>query len=207
MKELKEFLVKVEKSWGWIWIKKNSTGIMVILALVGLLIGIPQCFKRSEETDMSKIPKVKIKSVSYKSHLYQESPTSQSEALNFVILIRNDGDTKAYDVQIRKKVLGLVGGTYDALSIPALRTLYTIAPFDLKPRQAIADTIFIDDSPANMQKVMSGEKSITLEYEIHYYGDRNKKNGPFVYKYKISSNKDIFENEKAEQSTDFKIKP
>lgn len=206
---MKEFLQIIEKSWWWMWIKKEYKGILVICTIITLFISIHSCLKtnnQNEETSISKRPNVKIKSVYCKSTLYQESPTSQSVANYFVISIKNYGDATAYDVQIKKKVLGLVMGTFD-LSTAALRTIYTIAPFDLEPRKAIGDTIFIDESPTNMRKIMSGEKSITLEYEIHYYGDKNKKNEPFVYKYKISSNKDIFENEKAEESLDFKIKP
>lgn len=206
---MKEFLQSIEKSWWWIWIKKEHTAILVICAILTLAIGIHSCFKgnnQSEEASISKRPNVKIKSVYYKSILYQESPTSKSEALNFFIPIKNVGDTVAYDIQIKKKVLGLVRGTY-GLENSALQTLYTSVPFDLEPRKTIVDTIFIDESPAYMEKIMSGEKSITLEYEIHYYGDKNKKNEPFVYKYKVSSNKGIFQDESAEESLDFKIKP
>ncbi len=155
---------------------------------------------------VSKKPDIKIKAVFYKSQIYPDSPTTQSEALNFFIPIRNEGDGTAYDVQIKKKVLDLVRGRFD-LNTPSLKSVFTSTPFDLPPRQIIMDGIFIDENPTNMQKIMSGEKSITLEYEIRYYKDKVKRDEPFVYKYKNATIKGEFQDDGAEKSLAQELKP
>ena len=55
-----------------------------------------------------------------------------------------------------------------------------------------------------MQSVSSGEKSISLEYEITYYGDKDKRNGKYLYTYKNFTTKGVFEEATAEESLNLK---
>ena len=185
----------------------HSRGILATCAIITLLaLTIPSCFQKSRQSEETKHlgkPNVKIMSITYEGKQYQEYNGSMSEAVNFLIPIRNEGDGEAYDVQIKKKVLNLVRGTYD-LSCPSLQTIFTATPFDLPERKIAVDTIFIDDTPKNMQSVSSGEKSISLEYEITYYGDKDKRNGKYLYTYKNFTTKGVFEEATAEESLNLK---
>jgi hypothetical protein len=91
-----------------------------------------------------------------------------------------------------KKELRLVRGPFD-LNTPSLQTLYTSSPFDLKPRVLIEDTIFIDENPTLMYKVLNGEESFSLKYEIHFYVDKKVKRDPFVYEYETKFTKGQFQ--------------
>jgi len=197
---------KIENHWLWIWIKRNAVPIGLIGAFLGFItiyFLIPIFNKQKPEAFSNKKPNVKITSVSYRGQIYTDSPTTQSEALNFLITMRNEGDTDAYDVQIKKKILGLPRGTYD-LKEPSLQTLLTGTRFDLPERKIATDSIFIDETPASMQRVRNGEIPITIEYEITYYGDKYKRIGLFVYKYKNSTTNGIFEEDTAEESINLK---
>lgn len=109
---MKEKFEQIEKHWFWIWIKNN----IVVLGFIGAIIAFlfPLVNRQHQEmlTSTSKKPNIKITSVSYKDQIYQEYNGPMSNAVNFFIAIRNEGDSNAYDVQIKKKVLGLPGGKY-----------------------------------------------------------------------------------------------
>lgn len=202
---MKDKFERLEKHWLWIWLKNNAVPLGIIGAIFVYLLSILFSFTGKHDQDMpiSKKPNVKIMSVSFKGQIYQEYNGPMSEAVNFLIMIRNEGDANAYDVQIKKKVLGLPGGTY-GLETPSLQTLLTATRFDLPERKIAADSIFIDDTPANMQKVRNGEIPITLEYEIIYYGDQNKRNGKYVYTYKNFTTNGIFKEDTAEENLSLK---
>lgn len=206
---MKEKLQKIENHWLWKWLKKNSAPIIIILMALGLIVSLCLPFlsnKTNEETYISKRPDVKIKSVYLKTNYYQEYNGPMSYALKFFIPIRNEGDTTAYNVEIKRKDLELVEGVY-TLTNPSLQTIYTNSPFDLKPRELIEDTIFIDEAPAYMQKVMSGEESISLKYEIRFYADGKSKCEPFVYQYEIKFTKGQFQNDSVRENLNHEIKP
>lgn len=192
----------------WIWIKRNAVAVIAVCAVLTLVIYFftsVQNNNKNEEIYISKRPNVRIKSVYFKTIPYQASADSQSIALKFHIPIRNEGDTTAYNIEIKKKELGLVRGHF-ALSTPALQTIYTNSPFDLKPRKTIEDTIFIDESPVNMQQVLSGEKSFSLKYEIWFYADKNSESEPFVYEYGISFTEGQFQSDSLYENVHQKIK-
>lgn len=199
---MKEKFEKLEKHWFWIWIKNNIVVLGFIGAVLVFLLNsllFPLISKHSQEMLANKKPNVKITSISYKGQIYQEFNGPMSEAVNFLIMIRNEGDANAYDVQIKEKVLGLPRGKY-GLETASLQTLLTGTRFDLPERKIAADSIFIDDTPANMQKVRNGEIPITIEYEIIYYGDQNKRNGQYIYTYKNFTTNGIFKEDTAEES-------
>lgn len=179
--------------------------VSVLLAIITIIISLHSCQQtnNNETTYTSKRPNVKIKSVLLKTIHYQEYNGPMSYALKFNIPIRNEGDATAYDVNIKRKDLGLVEGTY-TLTTPSLQSIYTSSPFDLRPRERIEDIIFIDEAPAYMQKVMNGEKSITLKYEIRFYGDKKSKNEPFIYEYETEFTKGQFQNVRESLRQDIK---
>lgn len=203
---MKEKFEQLEKHWFWIWIKNNIVVLGCLGAIIVFLLNsflFPLVNKQNQEILTSKKPNIKITSVSYKDQIYQEYNGPMSDAVNFFIAIRNEGDSNAYDVQIKKKVLGLPRGKY-GLETPSLQTLVTNMRFDLPERKILMDSIFIDDTPANMQKVKNGEIPMTLEYEIIYYGDKNKRNGQYIYTYKNITTNGIFKEDTAEESLNLK---
>lgn len=205
---MKEKLENIENYWLWKWIKKNSVQLLVLIGILGLLIAAATYFlpnKSNETIYTSKRPNVKIKSIYLKTYYYQEYNGPMSYALKFFIPIRNEGDGTAYDVEVKIKDLELVEGLKN-LSTPALQTIYTNSPFDLKPGEMIEDTIFIDEAPAYMQKVISGEKAFLLKYEIRFYADRKLKREPFVYKYEIKFTKGQFQNDTVRENLNWEIK-
>lgn len=200
---MREQFQKIENHWLWIWLKNNAIQLTIIGAVFVWLFAtflLPlfnNVYYKAVNTNAR--PNIKIVSVSYKGQIYQESPTTQSEAINFFIAIRNEGNANAYDVQIRKKILTLPRGTFN-LKEPSLQTFLTNICFDLPERKIATDSIFIDENPINMEQVRNGKIPITLEYEILYYGDMYKRIGPFVYKYKNSTTNGVFEKETAQET-------
>jgi len=193
----------------WIQLKRNANAIIAICAIGALIISLYALFQgdhKEEKTYTSKRPNIKIKSVYLKTIPYRASDGSQSIALKFFIPIKNEGDITAYKVEIKKKELDLVRGDYN-LDTPSLQTRHTSAPFNLKPGQMVEDTIFIDESPAYMQNVSNGEKTISLKYEICFYADSKSKSDPFVYKYEISFTKGQFQSDSVRESVHQEIKP
>ncbi|MBU1808896.1 MAG: hypothetical protein KJ661_04995 [Candidatus Omnitrophica bacterium] len=202
---MKEQFQTIENHWLWIWLKNNAIQLTIIgavcvwISATFLLPLFQNIYDKAVHANTR--PNIKITSVTYKGQIYQESPTSQSEALNFFIAIRNEGDASAYDVQVKKKILKLPRGTF-GLRTPSLQTPITNTKFDIPERKVAMDSIFIDENPTNMQDVRNGKKSIALEYEIIYYGDKNKRIGPFVYKYQNSTTDGIFEESTAKERID-----
>lgn len=193
---MKDIFYKLESSWIWGWIKKNASVIVAICAIAGLIISIVTLIPRANVNEKGyttpERPNIKIKSVYLKVIPYQESGETKSFALKFSIPIRNEGDATAYEVEIKRKELRLVRGQYD-LKDSSLQTIYTSSPFYLTPSQTIEDIIFIDESPANMQKVMDGNESFLLTYEIHFYEDRKLKREPYIYEYQTKFSKGQFQ--------------
>jgi len=184
----------------WPWIEKHASAIKAVCALTTLILfivgGLFSCclkYRQSEQTYIARRPNIKVKSVYFKQYPYQQPDGSQSVALRFFIPIKNEGDITAYDVEIRKKEISIPRGHYN-LSDSSLKSQYTSSPFDLKQRQTIEDTIFIDESPSDMQKISNGEESISLTYEIYFYADKRKNREPFIYEYKSSFNKGELES-------------
>lgn len=197
---MKNEFERLEKHWLWQWATRNLRLLVGIFALIGFIIIyfiLPVFNKPTYKILADEKPNVKVMSVSYEGKVYQESPTTKSEAINFIIPIRNEGDGEAFDVQIKKKVLDLPRSTFD-LSTSSLQTPITATPFDLPERKIVLDSIFIDDTPEHMQQVKSGKKLITIEYEIIYYSDKNKKNG-YIYTYKNFTTDGVFREDTAEQ--------
>jgi len=194
---------KIKEVWGWL---KHETGAVVaITAIVTVVLVILGLFfscqaNRRDEGLGSRRPDLEIHRLSLKPMPYPTSDGGQSVALQFFIPIRNEGDATAYNIDIKKKILFLPGraSTYD-LTESSLQTLYTSSPFDLKPRQTIQDSIFIDETPEGMKKIRKGEKSIILEYEIYFYADKRSKRDPYVYKYKIPYTKGRFQYDKVDK--------
>ena len=129
---------------------------MVIIAILAFLSGTYfncQQVNNNEGEYVSKRPNIKIKTPYLKIYPYATSDGGQSMALTFYIPIRNDGNVTAYNVEIKRKDISLVRGSFH-LDNSSLKSEYTCAPFDLKPKGIIEDTIFIDESPTNMQKIV-----------------------------------------------------
>lgn len=198
---MSDIFQKIENNRAWIFMKNNYAVLVLIggfFAFIVVYFVLPNFNKKNPETVISGKPNVKIISVAYEGKVYQESPTTKSEAINFRIPIRNEGDGEAFDVQIKQKILKLPRGTFTKTT-PSLQTPFTITPFDLPERKIALDSIFIDDNPENMRQVKNGEKSIAIEYEIIYYADKNKKRG-YIYTYKNSTTDGVFKEETAEES-------
>ena len=188
----------------WEWLKRNTGAVVAITAIIMVILGILTLFfscqaNRRDEVPGSRRPELEIHRLSLKPMPYPTSDGGQSVALQFFIPIRNEGNTIAYNIDIKKKVLVLPRGTYD-LTDDSLQTVYTNSPFDLKPRQTIQDSIFIDENPANMEAIRKGEKEITLEYEIYFYADKGSKRDPYVCKYKIPYSRGKFQYDKVDKS-------
>ena len=201
---MKEILQKLKSS--WISIKRNANAIMAICAIVGLIISIISIIVLIPRTNSNEKvyvseegpPDIKIKSVRLTIIPYQEYNGSLSIALKFYISIRNDGDTTAYGVTINKKTLRLLRSEepFNLKDTPSLQTIYTSSPFNLKTSETIEDSIFIDESPTDMDKVMKGGGSFSLKYEIYFYNnkaDEKLKRNPFIYEYETKFSKGQFE--------------
>ena len=171
----------------------------IIGTILTLIILLRSCQTSNDVTYSSKRPNVRIKSVSIKQIPYNGSDV----ALRFYIPIKNEGDATAYDIEIKKKVLSLIRGTFD-LTFEALQSPLTRAAFDLKKRAMVEDTIFIDENATLLQQVMSGEKSIFLDYVIYYYAN-NKKTEPYIYEYKAKFSKGEFQV--LSENLRFEVKP
>jgi len=181
-----------------VWWRKNANAIIAICAVISLAIPIIAFITRTNSNeiryDISVKPNVKIKSVYLKVYPYQEFNGPMSDALKFFIPIKNEGDATAYNIKIIKKELRLVRSPepYN-LDTPSLQTLYTSSPFELKSGETIEDNIFIDETPANVEKVLNGEESFLLKYVIYFYADKKSKTEPFIYEYETKFSKSQFQ--------------
>lgn len=185
----------------WERYKRNVAALVGLVVIAGFIIATYGSCQVNKKEDVPRLarPDLEIHRLTLKPMPYPTSNGSQSVALQFFIPIRNEGDTTAYNIDIKKKVLVLPRGTFD-LTDASLQTRYTNAPFDLQPRETIQDSIFIDESPAGMEEVRKGEKPITLEYEIYFYADKKSKKDPYVYKYKIPYSKGRFQYDKVDKN-------
>lgn len=141
--------------------------------------------------EIENIPVLRVGIVTLNAAYYQESPETQSVILNFSIPITNKHGF-AQDIRIVKKNLNLIRGEYD-LSERSLQSQYTKMPFDLSQGETVYDKILIDESPQNFAKYMRGEKTFTLEYEIHYKALPEVTKDTYIFHYKVALQKGAIE--------------
>lgn len=184
------------------WLKEHAAVTIIAICTVITLPFFIYFGFRSEIAG-SKRPNLRIKSVYFKPIPYGGG---QSLALKFYIPIKNEGNATAYNIKIKEKFINLVGKRV-GLNDSSLKTKFTSSPFYIKSRKTIEDTIFIDESPANMKKVEKGDAVISLEYKILFYADKNSKDEPYEYQYKIPYTKGKFQDDKKYENLQHLVKP
>ncbi len=163
--------------------------VSVSTLLVAIIIGW-QAFNLNTQTQISQkrfeienIPVVKIGAISFNASPYIDETGARSVFLSFAIPIKNKHGF-AENIRIIKKNLDLIRGSYD-LNTESLQNAYTKMPFDLSFGETIYDKILIDESPQNYAEFLSGKKTFTLEYEIHYTSLPEVTKDTYIYHYKV----------------------
>jgi len=179
---------------------KSISLISTIFTLIVAVAVIIQSCDLHQQTEILKkqfeidhMPNIKIGATSLIATYYQASAEDRSVALRFIIPIENNSKATAYDMKILKKELALVRETYNSAETPSLKSTLTARDFDIPAGQTKYDSIFIDESTSNFEKVQSGEAVFSLEYKIQYNTLREIRKEPFIYSYKILYTKGQFQ--------------